>query len=227
MSAPSIHATWPFRLTRQLGRFILHALFRIEVQGLRNIPPAGSILAGNHLSWADPFLIMILFPITPRVYFLAPRETVLNRAWKAWIMGLLGRAIFYERSQGIIQRQVIEQVSQLLAAGGVLGIFPEGGVGQREGELLPLKKGIGHFALESGRPILPIAFSGTQELYLRKTIRVIIGRAFVPKAKGETYGDQVESITAQVESALRAILPTYREEPGVVKRWRWLNRLFR
>lgn len=214
-------------MARQLGSFILHALFRVEVQGFQNVLPGGYILAGNHLSWVDPFLIMILFPATPRVHFLAPRETVLNRAWKVWIMALLGGAIFYRRGSGIIDRQVIEQISQLLTAGGVLGIFPEGRVGQQEGQLLPFKKGIGHFALESGRPILPIAFSGTRELYLRKTIRVIIGRAFVPEARGETYGDQVESITAQVESAQRAILPPYREEPGVVKRWRWLNRLFR
>src|SRR5205807_220033 len=46
---------------------------------------------------------------------------------------------------------------------GIVLIFPEGRY-SRGSDLLPLRKGVGHFALQAGVPIVPVAISGVDRL---------------------------------------------------------------
>ena len=40
---------------------------------------------------------------------------------------------------------------------------------------MPFKKGFAHFAIKAAVPVIPVALSGTKDLWFRKRIRVIIG----------------------------------------------------
>ncbi|MBI2845417.1 MAG: 1-acyl-sn-glycerol-3-phosphate acyltransferase [Chloroflexi bacterium] len=214
------------RLGRLSLRLFLRSLFRVQVEGAERIPRQGGyILVANHLNWVDPILLAATFPLEPRIYFLAPGDVVLNRWWKTLLMRIFGGAIFYRRSSGIMAREVVKNIVQVLRDGGILGIFPEGRLGDKEGELLPLRRGVGHFALDSGAPLLPVALSGTRELYLGKKLQLRIGELLWPEPGADAFGAKVGEVVAQVGGALRSLVEPYIDPPGVVKRWRWLTHL--
>ncbi len=199
-------ASLSFIILRIVIGGLLKILFKIEVRGAEKLPDKGGyILAGNHLSWIDPFLMLACAPAEPRIYFIAAREDVEQPAWRKPITTRVGGVIPVDRDQGNAYRQTIGQVKQVLAGGGVLGIFPEGDVSAIEtGKILPLKKGIGYFATQSGVPIVPVAFSGTKELWLRKHIIMIVGDPIPGQYGNRLVAEQMTALTAD---AIRAILP--------------------
>src|SRR5947199_8194623 len=63
-----------YRIVRLFAVPIMRLAFRIEVHGAENIPKKGGpnyIVIANHLNWPDEFLLLLLFPIEPRLHFLA------------------------------------------------------------------------------------------------------------------------------------------------------------
>jgi len=201
-------ATFVFRVAQWLLRLILHSLFVIEVRGLENIPRQGGyIFAGNHLSWIDPFLMLIGAPATPRIYFIAAREDVERPAWRKIFTRGIGGVIPVDRGSGgpSALRGISRQVEQVLTGGGVLGLFPEGDVSGREtGKILPLKKGIGYFAANSGAAIVPVVFRGTKELWFRKRIVMVVGQPIAGHKGGKEVIEQQIAATAE---ALLALMP--------------------
>lgn len=199
-------ATLVFRVLQWLVRLLLHGLFVIEVRGLENLPRQGGyILAANHLSWIDPFLLLLGAPASPKIYFIAAREDVERPAWRKWLIERAGGVIPVDRGQRRTMRDTLEAAQAVLKGGGILGIFPEGDVSAIEtGRILPLKAGLGYFAAQTGAPIVPVAFSGTKELWLRKHIRMIVGQP-LPGRQGNKAVAQAQ--TEATTTALLAILP--------------------
>ncbi len=66
-------------------------------------------------------------------------------------------------------------VDHCLKIGGAVALFPEADFGPREGELLPFEKEFARFVVDSGVPVVPIALSGTKDLWLGKAIGLRIG----------------------------------------------------
>lgn len=195
-----------FIIMRFLIGGLLRLLFKIEVRGLENLPRRGGyILAGNHLSWLDPFLMLVVAPATPRIYFIGAQENMQTNRFRRFMTDQVGGVIPVNREQRQAYTQIAAKVKTVLDGGGVLGIFPEGTVSATEtGQLLPFKKGIGYFAAHSGVPIVPVAFSGTKEPWLRKRVVMIIGEP-IP---GQTGGrDVAEQLTTQTARSIQAILP--------------------
>jgi 1-acyl-sn-glycerol-3-phosphate acyltransferase len=62
--------TLRFIAARALLRLILGSLFRVELVGLERLPAGPHILACNHLSWVDPFLLLAYLPASPRIHYL-------------------------------------------------------------------------------------------------------------------------------------------------------------
>jgi 1-acyl-sn-glycerol-3-phosphate acyltransferase len=199
-------ASLSFIILRFLIWGLLKLLFRIEVRGRENLPGEGGyIFAGNHLSWIDPFLMLGGTPAAPRIYFIAAREDVENPAWRKIFTQRVGGVISIDRGQGNAYRQTVNKVKEVLAGGGVLGIFPEGDVSAIEtGKILPLKKGVGYFAAQNGAPIVPVAFSGTKELWLRKHIIMVIGEPIPGQQGGRAVAEQ---LTRQTADGILAVLP--------------------
>ncbi len=213
-----------YRLSRRFFHLAARVLFRVTLIGQENVPPGNYIVIGNHLSWIDPFLFMIALPPEPRLYFVGAAQAV-NRGWKARLIRRFDVMIPFERGAAWVGKDMFKKCFEVLRAGAVLGIFPEGTLGQKEGELLPLQRGIGHLVLKAGCPVLPVALSGVRELYLRKPVTVIIGQPFSVATTGMDRHAEVDAAVERVTRELRALIPTYQEHKPAVKLFRRLTDL--
>ena len=163
---------------RRVVRWLVLLLFRVDVTGLENIPAGPHIIAANHQAWFDPAFIIPFFPDVPVIYTMAKRETVFNRAWKRWLLPLIG--VFpISPHRGELDEAGLRTVYQVLHRGGVVLMFPEGRY-SRGRSLRPLKVGIGHFALQAGVPICPVSVRGTDVLRPFSRIEVTIGPPIEP-----------------------------------------------
>jgi glycerol-3-phosphate dehydrogenase (NAD(P)+) len=134
--------------------FVLY--FRMSRIGREHIPREGGvIIAANHRSFLDPFLIGTL--VRRPVYFVAKRELFTNPIL-AWWLSSLG-AFPVDRGNG--DRDAMGTARRILERGDVVVIFPEG-TRTRPGGLGSPKRGVGRLALETGAPIVPVALIGTE-----------------------------------------------------------------
>jgi 1-acyl-sn-glycerol-3-phosphate acyltransferase len=69
-------------------------------------------------------------------------------------------------------------------------------------------------------PVVPVALSGTKQLWFRKRIRVVIGRPLVPAGKDPA------SLTDAAFQRVKELLPEYTESPGRKLLRGWLTDLF-
>jgi 1-acyl-sn-glycerol-3-phosphate acyltransferase len=167
-----------YRLVFGLLGLLVRLLFRFRVVGVENIPPGPFLIASNHQAWYDTAFIVAAFPKLPMIYTMARRDTVFNRRWKRWLVPRLGVLPIQPR-QGELDESGVAFVYQVLKRGGAVLIFPEGRY-SRGRELRPLRKGVGHFALQAGVPIIPVAISGVDRLRLRGHVEVSIGPPIRP-----------------------------------------------
>jgi 1-acyl-sn-glycerol-3-phosphate acyltransferase len=207
-------ATIGFRIARLTIGPLYRLLFRLRVAGRERIPRDGPyVLVANHLNWLDPFTLLLGFPSEPRLHFLADPENLVKNRWHWWVIRQVGGYVPVDmRRHG--DRLLFAQVRRALDARAVVAIFPEAAYGPREGELLAFKKGFAHFAIEAGVPLLPVALTGTLDLWLGKTIRLTIGAPIA------AAGHDVDELVELTRTRLRELLPPYTEPPG----WKPLRR---
>lgn len=208
------------RVARGLLRFLLGRLFRLRIAGL---PPSRSphLLIANHQGWADAFVLIALLPVEPRVYFLADRAAVLSHWWKRATIRLLGGLVLVDRER-TSDRSAIRDSLAVLAAGGVLALFPEGRVSRREADLGPFGRGTGWLAYRAQVPVVPAWLSGTAELYLGREITLRIGAARRPQ-EGQVSRAGIDALTGLLEADLAAIATPWVEPVVARKRWPWLT----
>ena len=212
-------ATPVFRLLHLLAEPLLRLVFRYRLEGRANIPrDRPYVIIANHLNWLDPFMLLTVFPTEPRVHFLAnPENLVRHRVHWALVKAVAGYIPVNLRQP---RPELFKHVDRCLQAGGVVAIFPEAAYGAREGELQDSwKSGFAHFAVDNGTPVLPVALSGTKDLWLRKQIRVVVGEPV------ETEGRTVDEVVALGRERLAAILPDYSEPAGRKMLRKWLTGL--
>ncbi|MEA2645677.1 MAG: 1-acyl-sn-glycerol-3-phosphate acyltransferase [Chloroflexota bacterium] len=161
-----------------IARVVIFVFFRVYAQGRENVPEGGCLVVSNHLSWTDTAFILYGMPPGTRLYTLANESTVFNTGWKRWLMPQLC-VVPIRRNRGMLDEDAVNAVYDLLDRGEKVLIFPEGAYG-KDGQLRPLKDGVGYFAINSQKPILPVSLAGTGRLRLFRRIEVVIGRPFIP-----------------------------------------------
>jgi 1-acyl-sn-glycerol-3-phosphate acyltransferase len=147
-------------LIRPVFELMGRGFWNLKSSGLENIPLTGGLLiASNHQSYLDPFLIGT--PIKRPLRFLAWNEAlewpVAGKVMKlmgAWPLHLHGS------DPGAIRRSI-----QWLREGGALVIFPEGGRGLPNGSMVRFKGGAVRLALEADVPILPVTIRGANRVW--------------------------------------------------------------
>lgn len=212
-------ASFVFRAARLVASALFHLLFRFDFQGRNKIPNSAFVLICNHLGWMDAVSLLVLFPAEPRIHYLAdPTSMMKNRPLWALVRAA-GGIVPVDRAQRK-NAVLFGHVSECLAKGGVVAIFPEGDFGPREGQLLPFKKGFAHFAVRAGVQVLPVALSGMKEIWLGKRLLVRIGDP-IP-----TAGKTVDEVHELGEKAVAALVTEYREPSGPKPLRRWLTGLF-
>jgi 1-acyl-sn-glycerol-3-phosphate acyltransferase len=124
-------------------------------------------------------------------------------------------------------RRLDRIVQATFARGEGIMLFPEGRLGNVEGELLPLKRGAAIYALRYGVPIVPIALIGTQDLYFGKELTLRIGEPLVFPQSNRPKPFDVQAVLNELQGALTALLPKdYREPTGLKPLRHFLNNLF-
>src|ERR671923_902095 len=129
--------------------------FRVSRTGRRHIPDGPVILAANHRSFLDPFVIGIC--LRRPMYFMAKKELFENRL-QGWLLNCLGA---FPVRRGESDEDSVRTALDLLDRGQAVVIFPEG-TRIRSGSLAKPKRGVGRLALQSGVPVVPVAVTGTE-----------------------------------------------------------------
>jgi 1-acyl-sn-glycerol-3-phosphate acyltransferase len=216
----SRRANLPYRAVRLIAIPLVRLCFRFHVEGRENIPRSGNyIVIANHLNWLDEFAILLLFPIEPRLHFLADPTILVTRKFQWWLIRTTGGYVPVVRERHG-DKALFHHVDRCLEVGGAVAIFPEANYGPREAELMPFKKGFAHFAIKAAVPVVPVALSGTKDLWFRKRIKVIIGMPLVPA------GQDSESLTAAASQRIKELMPKYTEPAGRMLLRRQLTNLF-
>jgi 1-acyl-sn-glycerol-3-phosphate acyltransferase len=137
----------------------LHArLFaRVRREGACTMPTSGPvILAANHGSVLDPFLLIATSPNRYPSFMIA-------REYAQWpLLGRLVRMIdCIPVNRTGIDTASVKAALRHLDAGRVLGIFPQGRI-RHPDEPVELQEGVGLLALRSGATIVPAHVTGTR-----------------------------------------------------------------
>jgi 1-acyl-sn-glycerol-3-phosphate acyltransferase len=142
--------------------------FNWRVEGLEAVPAEGPlIVAGNHLSYLDPFAhAYFVIEAGRRPRFLAKRELFDN-----WLTGAALRGagqIPVDRGTG--DRSPLDAATRALEAGEVVVIYPEGTTTTTNPDFSPGrgKTGAIRLALRTGLPILPVATWGGQYVWRKE-----------------------------------------------------------
>ncbi|MEU7066966.1 lysophospholipid acyltransferase family protein [Streptomyces sp. NPDC053429] len=144
---------------------LLRLLFRPRIEGLENIPSQGAaIIAGNHLSFSDHFLMPAI--LKRRITFLAKAEYFTGPGVKGRLTAAFFRSagqIPVDRSGKDAGQAALREGLGVLAKGELLGIYPEG-TRSHDGRLYKGKVGVAAMALGAGVPVVPCAMVGTFEI---------------------------------------------------------------
>src|SRR6266581_4576279 len=203
-------ASLAYRLVRMLAVPLLRLCFSFDVTGSENIPrPRGGnyIVIANHLNWLDEFTLLMLFPIEPRLHFLADPTMLVTRRFQWWLVRTTGGYVPVVRERHG-DDALFRHVDRCLEVGGAVASFPEANYGPREGELMPFHKGFAHFAIKAAVPVVPVALSGTKDLWFGKRIRVAVGERL------PTHGADPAALTDLAFQRVKEMLPAYVEPPG-------------
>ncbi|MCQ0022145.1 1-acyl-sn-glycerol-3-phosphate acyltransferase [Streptomyces somaliensis DSM 40738] len=194
----------------------MHGLWRPRVLGAWRVPASGPvILAANHAHNLDGPMII---GTSPRpVHFLVKKEA---------FVGPLGRFMTATGQLGVdraaADRTAVAGALEVLAAGGVLGIFPEGTRGA--GDFASLRAGLAYFAVRSGAPIVPVAVLGSGDRRgrlipalppLRSRVDVVFGDAFeAGDGSGRRTRTAMDEATVRIRERLTAHLENARRLTG-------------
>ncbi|MFC9296809.1 lysophospholipid acyltransferase family protein [Streptomyces sp. NPDC057011] len=144
---------------------LLRLLFRPRIEGLENIPAEGAaIVAGNHLSFSDHFLMPAI--LKRRITFLAKAEYFTGPGVKGRLTAAFFRSagqIPVDRSGKDAGQAALREGLGVLAKDELLGIYPEG-TRSHDGRLYKGKVGVAAMALGAGVPVIPCAMLGTFEI---------------------------------------------------------------
>jgi 1-acyl-sn-glycerol-3-phosphate acyltransferase len=144
----------------------LRLVFRPRVVGLENVPAKGAaIIASNHLSFSDSFFAPLVIP-GRKVTFMAKAEYFNRKGVKGWFSRVFFKSIgqlSVDRSGGRASAAGLRTGLEVLQAGELLGIYPEG-TRSPDGRLYRGRTGIARMVLESGVPVIPCAMVNTDRL---------------------------------------------------------------
>lgn len=159
VSPPSIPPL--YFIMRGVLRPLLRAWCGITHPPIATVPDEGPlIVAANHRSYLDAFLLAAAFPRP--ISFLASSEAF-RSPWQRFFLKGLGciRLRRYTPDAGAIRK-----VTRTLAAGGVVGIFPEG---ERswDGGPSPTLPGVSRLLVLAQSPVIAVDLSGSYRLWPR------------------------------------------------------------
>jgi 1-acyl-sn-glycerol-3-phosphate acyltransferase len=204
-----IYGLVPEFLLRFVAWLLIHSIYRLEQKGLENIPDEGpAVVVCNHVSFVDPLVITaasrrpIRFVMDHRI-FRAPVISFVFRHMRAI-------PIAPAKEDPAMMEAAFAEVARALAAGEIVGIFPEGRITDN-GEFYPFRSGIQRIVGETPVPVIPLALRGLWGSFfsrkdgpaMRKPLRrglfskigLVVGAPVAPEAATPEY---LQSLVAEL-----------------------------
>ena len=198
-------------IIRWLIRLIFNLIARVDVSGYEKLPKDSSfVIATNHLGFVD----------VPIAYYALDNWdmfVLIGEKWQdiklfRWI-GKYFNFIFIDRFNPDLK--ALRKVIALMEENNILVIAPEG-TRSRTGALIEAKPGVSYLASRLGRPIVPVALTGTEDKNVfgnlkrlrRSHITVKAGPAFtLPPLPRENRDEALKQYTDEIMCHIAALLP--------------------
>ena len=158
----------------------------------------------------DPFFLGINVP--RQIHYMAKHEL-----WKfkplGWAMEGYGT---FPVVRGEPDRSAVKRAVEILAEGGVLGLFPEGGV-RTGSQLAPIRSGVSLFSMREGVVTVPAALRGTERAFRHgiprlPRVELVFGPPIELPDATLPRSERGRIITERVTEAVNALLATPAEE---------------
>jgi len=144
-----------------LFRLIFSVYCRSRVFNPERVPLTGPvILASNHASFLDPFLVGSSVP--REINYLA-RDDLFTVPVLGWVLRRWHSVPVNREGGGA---KGLRAILDRLLDGGAIILFPEG-TRTRDGKLQPARSGIGLTVIKSSAPVVPVRVFGTFEAFSR------------------------------------------------------------
>src|SRR6202162_1041345 len=150
---------WAYEFTRVITSLYAYTFLRVRSISSEKVPGSGAvILAPNHFSFMDHFLMGCY--IRRKVRFMAK-----SQLFKPGPMQFIYThgGVFPVR-RGARDEDMFITAEAILARGGAITMYCEGGRSRTGKVAREAKRGIGRLALETGAPIVPIAIYGSSRV---------------------------------------------------------------
>ncbi len=158
-------------LANRAAALLIKALFgsvtRIRIVRSENAEHGGGfLLASNHISHFDPFIISSI--VRRKIDWMAMAEF-----FPIPVLGYFLRAVdAFPADRDRADRKTIRTAIERLKNGRIVGVFPEGGIRDGARSLLegaPMRPGASTLAHIAGVPILPCVIIGSDRLYAKRS----------------------------------------------------------
>ncbi len=157
-------------------RFMFRLLLRISgvhitVRGLENIPEDRAVLyVGNHRSYFDILVGYVTVPT--RMGFVAKKEMLAYPSLRDWMRNV--HCLFLDRDNLKEALKTILAGIEQVKSGISVFIFPEGTRCKNPDilDMLPFREGSLKIAEKSGCPVVPVAFTGTADIFEKQAPRI-------------------------------------------------------
>jgi 1-acyl-sn-glycerol-3-phosphate acyltransferase len=195
---------WVYELVRIVTSIYAFTFFRARSIGSENVPPSGPvIMAPNHFSFMDHFFTGAF--TRRKVRFMA-KSQLFSKPF-VWIYSPGG--VFPVR-RGARDEEAFITAETILAGGGCVAMYCEGGR-SRTGKLAERPKpGIGRLALESGAMIVPVAIHGSSKVRNWKKLQfpkvtVQYGEPFRYEQLAEPGREQQQAVAEEIFAAIKEL----------------------
>jgi 1-acyl-sn-glycerol-3-phosphate acyltransferase len=209
-----------YHFLRVLVHLLNRLLFRTTVGGAGQVPAEGPvIIAPVHRSFIDFF---VASEVTGRKLHYMAKDSLWKNHWLAKILPAVGAFPVHRESA---DREALRRAQQVLEAGEVLILFPEGE--RRSGPVVEdLHEGVAFLAARTGATVVPVGIGGSASVMPKgkwiprpRHIHLVVGDPIPPPAR--TGGGRISrSRTHQLTEALTAaVQDLYDRAVAVVGRY--------
>ncbi len=140
--------------------------FKAKIINADNVPRSGgAVLVSNHIAIMDSLVIPAMIP--RRITYPAKAELFTGKggpgpAIVAWFLKAVGM-VPMDRGGGRASATALDSISEVLASGALVGIYPEG-TRSPDGRLYKGKTGLARMVLSNDVPVLPVGVVGTHKV---------------------------------------------------------------
>ena len=190
-----------YSLCKNSALIVSKILFRLEAEGVDNIPRKGGfILASNHVSYLDPIILGAICP--RRLNFMAR-----NDLFDIPILGRLIRTLgAFPLKRDSVDIGSVKLALRCLQQSNGLLVFPEGSR-TSSGVIERVKPGVGFIAGRCNVPVVPAFIKGSQKAWGRNArfihpskIKVFFGKLIYPdNTKKNDYEIFTERVIQEIK----------------------------